>query len=147
VTKPPVVERVALPTQRGGVEGDLYRPAAGGPHPGVVVCVGVVPTGYDHPQIPRLGAALARAGFAGLIDIRAPLIIVGHDRDDLVIPVAESRRLRSALAGRPGVHYTEFGMFQHMDPTQRKLSPLRLVREFGTFYLWMYPLFRQAVAA
>jgi pimeloyl-ACP methyl ester carboxylesterase len=328
VTKPPVVTRVAFPTQRGRAEGDLYRPAAGGPHAGVVVCVGVVPAGYDHPQIPRFGEALARAGFAALIyrspvmadlrlepedigcielayqwlveqpyvdearsgliglcvggsfalmaaaspairdrvafvgalapyaametlgqdiasstrpngvgrehwhvdpltrkvyvrsltallepneaellrnglsdqekyidihalsangravltlltalsadeaqaalqrlpaalqdrlaamspmsylrDIHAPLIILGHDRDDLVIPVAESRRLRSALAGRPGVRYTEFGMFQHMDPTKRKLSPLRLVREFGKFYLWMYPLFRRAVAA
>lgn len=327
VTKPPRIERVRFPAQDGQAEGDLYRPAAGGPHAGVVVCLGVVPNGYDHPQIPRFGAALARAGFAALIyrsplmgdlrleptdvgdialayrwlierpyvdparsgliglcvggsfalmaaaspairdrvafvgalapyasmgtlaqdvasatrlggagrehwevdpltrkvyvrcltallgqreaemlrdaiddpdrridtqalsadgaavyplltalrageaeaalrrlptalqerlaalspmgylqDIRAPLIILGHDRDDLVIPVDESRRLRAALAGRPGVHYTEFGMFQHMDPTKRKLSPFRLARELGAFYLWMYPMFRSAVA-
>jgi hypothetical protein len=326
VTKPPVVERVEFPTQRGQAQGDLYRPSAGGPHPGVVVCIGVVPFGYDHPQIPRFGEALARAGFAALIyrspvmgdlrlepedigglalayqwlseqpyvdparsgliglcvggsfalmaaasplirdrvtfvgalapyasmgtlaqdiasstrpsgavrehwqvdpltrkvyvrsltapldqreaellrnaftdqtghidspdlseegravyplltalrvdeaetalgrlptamqkrlaamspmtyleDVHAPLIILGHDRDDLVIPVGESRRLRSALSGRAGVHYTEFGMFQHMDPTKRKLPLLRLVREFGKFYLFVYPLFRRAV--
>ena len=28
-------------------------------------------------------------------DIKAALILVGHDRDDLVIPVGESRRLAS----------------------------------------------------
>jgi dienelactone hydrolase len=32
-----------------------------------VVCLGVVPFGVDHPQVPRLGAALARAGFATLL--------------------------------------------------------------------------------
>ncbi len=327
LTKQPVVKRVAFPTRHGQAQGDLYRPAAGGTHTGVVVCVGVVPTGFDHPQIARFGEALARAGFAVLIyrspvmgdlrlepediedialayqwlveqpyvdptgsgliglcvggsfalmaaasplirdrvafvgafapyasirtlarniagstrahgathkpwkvdpltrkvyvrsltapldrseaellrnafsdrtghldghdlseagravyrllsatdvdeaeaalqrlppamqerltamspmsylqDLHAPLIVLGHDRDDVVIPVSESRRLRSALSGRPGVHYTEFGMFQHMDPTKRKLSPLRLVRELGKFYLCVYPLFRRAAA-
>jgi hypothetical protein len=33
----------------------------------VVVCLGVVPFGVDHPQVPRLGEALARAGFATLL--------------------------------------------------------------------------------
>src|SRR6266568_1196839 len=67
VTKPPVIERVRYPTRLGQAEGDLYRPSAGGPHPGIVVCLGVVPFGVDHPQVPRLGAALARAGFAALL--------------------------------------------------------------------------------
>jgi pimeloyl-ACP methyl ester carboxylesterase len=81
-----------------------------------------------------------------LEDIHAPLIVLAHDRDDLVIPVGESRRLCSALSGRAGVHYTEFGMFQHMDPTKRRLPLVRLVRECGKFYLCVYPLFRRAVA-
>ncbi len=68
-----------------------------------------------------------------------------HDRDDLVIPVDESRRLRATLGGHAGVHYTEFAMFQHMGPTKRKLSPLRLLQELGKSYLSMYPMFRQAV--
>lgn len=67
VTKPPVVEKVRYPTQLGQAEGDLYRPAAGGPHPGIIVCLGVVPFGVDHPQVPRLGKALARAGFVALL--------------------------------------------------------------------------------
>jgi hypothetical protein len=67
LTTAPVVERVRYPTPGGEVEGDLYRPAGDGPHPGMVVCLGVVPFGVDHPQVPRLGAALARAGFAALL--------------------------------------------------------------------------------
>ena len=67
VTKPPVIEKVRYPTRFGQAEGDLYQPSAGGPHPGIVVCLGVVPFGVDHPQVPRLGKALARAGFAALL--------------------------------------------------------------------------------
>jgi hypothetical protein len=327
VTKPPVIEKVRYPTRFGQAEGDLYRPRACGPHPGIVVCLGVVPFGVDHPQVPILGKALARAGFAALLywspamrdfrldpedienialayhwlieqpsvdpgrsgllgtcvggafalmaaasplirdrvafigayapyssmwtfardiasatrtceevrepwrvdpltrkvfvhsltallepgeaerlrsafvnesghlngrglsadgravsalftapnedeaetalhrlppamqerlvalsplhylkDILAPLIVLLHDRGDQVIPVSESRRLRSALAGRAGVHYTEM-LFQHLDPVKGKLPLFRLVREFGKFFVAVYPLFRQAVAS
>ena len=67
VTKPPVVQKVKYPTRFGQAEGDLYRPAGAGPHPGLVVCLGIVPFGVDHPQVPVLGKALARAGFAALL--------------------------------------------------------------------------------
>src|SRR5574339_126475 len=67
VTKPPVVQKVKYPTRFGQAEGDLYRPAGAGPHPGLVVCLGIVPFGVDHPQVPILGRALARAGFAALL--------------------------------------------------------------------------------
>jgi dipeptidyl aminopeptidase/acylaminoacyl peptidase len=81
-----------------------------------------------------------------LDEIRAALILVGHDRDDLVVPVGESRRLAAALSGRAGATYTEYAMFQHADPTKRKLPPLRLARELRAFYLSLYPMFRQAIA-
>jgi dienelactone hydrolase len=67
VTKTPVVEKVRYPTRSGQAEGELYRPSTGGPHPGILVCLGVVPFGVDHPQVPVLGKALARAGFAALL--------------------------------------------------------------------------------
>src|SRR5215216_3911209 len=67
VTPRPVVERLCYRTSRGEAVGDLYRPSSAGPHPGVVVCLGVVPFGVDHPQVPRLGEALARSGFAALL--------------------------------------------------------------------------------
>jgi hypothetical protein len=327
VTTAPLVERVRYSTPGGETDGDLYRPATAGPHPGVVVCLGVVPCGVDHPQVPRLGAALARAGVAALLDwspamrdlqldpedvagialayrwlieqpsidagrsgllgtcvggsfalmaaanpairdrvafvlawapyssmrtlacdiasattssqetptpwavdqltrkvyvrsltavlepdeaerlrtacadrdghldagtlsedgravyplltaldpasagaalerlpaamlerldamspigcvgdIRAPLLLLAHDRDDAVIPIGESRRLRTALAGRAGVRYTEFTMFKHLDPTKVRLPPVALARELGKFFRSVYPVFRQAVA-
>lgn len=67
VTKEPVIEKVKYPTRTGMAEGDLYRPPDAGPHPGILVCLGVVPFGVDHPQVPVLGRALARAGFAALL--------------------------------------------------------------------------------
>src|SRR5688572_24029105 len=67
VTKPPVVQKVKYPTRTGQVEGEVYRPSGTGPYPGLVVCLGVVPFGMDHPQVPVLGKALARAGFAALL--------------------------------------------------------------------------------
>jgi hypothetical protein len=77
-------------------------------------------------------------------ELLAPMVAISHDRDDLVIPVSESRLLRSLVAGRPGVHYTDFEMFQHADPTKRKLSPLRLCLQLSKFYLWLHGVFRQA---
>jgi dienelactone hydrolase len=81
-----------------------------------------------------------------LKDIHAPLIVLLHDRGDQVIPVGESRRLRAALAGHAGVHYTEM-LFQHLDPAKGKLPLLRLIQQLGKFFLAVYPLFRQAVAS
>ena len=67
VTKPPLIERVRYPTRFGQAEGDVYRPSGDGPYPAIVVCLGVVPFGVDHPQVPILGKALARAGFVALL--------------------------------------------------------------------------------
>jgi dienelactone hydrolase len=326
VTPSFTVEKLEYATRSGTAEGDVYRPQTAGPHPGVVVCLGVVPFGVDHPQVPILGEALARSGLAALLywspamrdfrldpedienialaygrlvdqpyvderhsgligtcvggsfalmaaahplirdrvafvaafapygslvslardiagsthmndgtaepwevdpltrkvfvhsvtarlpadeakalretfdgeggaaldglsadgaavqalltagdaegaasaleqlpgeirtgldelsplnyvqDIRAPSIAISHDRDDKVIPVGESRQLRSALARRSGLRYTEFAMFQHADPTKRKLPPWQLGSQLGRFYLWLIAVFRQAVA-
>jgi hypothetical protein len=296
LTKAPLVEQVRYRTPCGEFAADLYRPRDGGPHPGILLCLGVVPFGVDHPQVPRLCEALARAGFVTLIhwsaamrdrrlvsedvaniasayefllerhdvdprrsglfgtcvggsfallaaahplvrdtvsfvgafapysslwtltrdvasrtreaqegirpwevdtltrdvfertlhqlltpneaahilggqsrdataaalkelpsavresldsmspilhlaDIRASRIVVGHDRDDNVIPIGESRHLARALAGRRGATFTEYAMFQHADPTSRRLSPFALSRELLRFYRSLYPLF------
>lgn len=326
ITPAPVIEKVRYPSRFGEVSADLYRPPDPGPHPGMLVCLGVVPFEVDHPQVPILGRALARAGFAALLywspamrdfrldpedvgdialayrwlierpdidsdrsgllgtcvggsfalmaaahplvrdrvafvaewaayasmwtfaqdiasatrpvngtrepwevdpltrkvyvhsmtsvletseaqvlraalaepsgtvdvatlsdygraiyplltavdpdgaeralrrlpatlrehldalspicflaDVHAPLIVLAHDRDDGVIPIAESRQMWSVLAERAGAHYTEIGMFQHMDPTKQRVSPLVMVRELAKFYSLVYPIFRQAV--
>nr|AKQ04587.1 hypothetical protein [uncultured Chloroflexi bacterium Rifle_16ft_4_minimus_640] len=67
VTTKPVIEKVSYPSRTGMVEGEVYRPPSDGPHPAMVVCLGVVPFGVEHPQVPVLGKALARAGFVGLL--------------------------------------------------------------------------------
>jgi hypothetical protein len=83
VTKPPVVQKVAYPTRTGQVEGEVYRPSGAGPHPGLVVCLGVVPFGVDHPQVPVLGKALARAGFAALLYWSPAMRDFRLDADDI----------------------------------------------------------------
>ena len=74
-------------------------------------------------------------------DIHAPLIVILHDRDDVVIPVSESRRLRNLLGGRARVRYTEFTVFKHLDPTRGKPSPGALARELVRFFGAIHPLF------
>ena len=89
VTKTPVVQRVKYPARSGQVEGDLYRPPDDGPHPGILVCLGVVPFEVDHPQVPVLGKALARAGYAALLYWSPAMRDFRLDPDDLEnIPLA-----------------------------------------------------------
>jgi dienelactone hydrolase len=100
--------------------------------------------------VDRLPAALrerldAMSPLGYLPDIRAPLTLLAHDRDDQVIPIGESRRLRAALGGRAGVRSTEFTMFKHLDPTKVRLPRWQLVRELARFYLAVYPIFRQTI--
>lgn len=325
LTPRPVVQRLRYPSSHGDAEGALYRPAGRGPFPGLLVCPGVVPFGVDHPQVPRLGEALARSGFAALLywsphmrdfrldpadiddialaydallaqplvdtsrsgllgtcvggafalmaastarirdrvafvlayaayasmetlardvasatrgrdgsreawavdpltrkvflhsltaqlappeaerlratyaerhtpvegddlsaearaieplltaldetaasealsrlpaplrarllemspathigNLEAPLVVLLHDREDPVIPVGESRRLRSLLSTHPGARYTEFTVFRHLDPTKGKPKPLPLALELLRFARAVLPAFRRA---
>jgi hypothetical protein len=95
-----------------------------------------------HPQVPRLGKALARAGFAALL-YWSP---ARCETSALSPRTSRISRWRIALAGQAGVHYTEM-LFQHLDPVKGKLPLFRLVRELGKFFLAVYPMFRQAVAS
>ncbi len=67
VTRSPVIEHLRYPTRTGFAEGEIYRPPGKGPFPGILVCLGVVPFEVNHPQVPVLGKALARAGIAALL--------------------------------------------------------------------------------
>jgi hypothetical protein len=66
-TQRPVIEKLTFPTAAGWAEADLYRPPSPGPHPGMLVSLGVVPRGVELPQVARMGEALARSGFAALL--------------------------------------------------------------------------------
>ena len=49
VTAAPIIEKFTYPTPTGQGEADLYRPSSAGPHPGLVVSLGVVPRGRHPP--------------------------------------------------------------------------------------------------
>ncbi len=74
--------------------------------------------------------------------LTAPVLVM-HDRNDALVPSAESRRLVAALGDRGDVRYTEFSLFQHVDPT-RSLGPLDMARELGKLFRHMYAIMRQA---
>jgi hypothetical protein len=67
VTLRPVVERLTFPAESGRMVADLYRPRSKGPHPGVLVSLGVLPMGVVDPRAAQIGEALARSGFAALL--------------------------------------------------------------------------------
>ena len=59
---------------------------------------------------------LARVSPSNHVDgLRARLLVM-HDRDDQVVPIAESRRLVKATRDRIDVRYTEFLAFDHVRP-------------------------------
>ncbi len=80
---------------------------------------------------------------ASITDLKAPVLIM-HDREDSAIPASESRKLAQALAQRGRVYYTEFSLFQHVDPT-RPLPPLTMAREVWKLLLHMYNIMRLSV--
>ena len=68
--------------------------------------------------------------------LRARVLIM-HDREDNLVPAAESRRLADALAERGDFTHTEFSLFQHLDPT-KPVGPAEYVRELYKLYRHMY---------
>ena len=86
VTSRPVVDRVRYASSHGLAEGDLYQPATPGPHPGVVVCLGVV---QHTPQPEETLAALA-----GYVKPGGLLAIDHYSR---AYPATWSRRLIRSL--------------------------------------------------
>jgi hypothetical protein len=107
-----VIEQVEVWDGQAAVRHDLYRPPVPGPHPGVVVCLGVVPNGYDHPQVARLGSALARSGFVALI-YRSPKmgehLLDRSDIDGLARSFAHLRSMAVVDSGRTGLYGTCVG--------------------------------------
>ncbi len=106
LTKPPVVEKLSYRTHTGRAEADLYRPSSGGPHPGVLFNLGVVPAGIEHPQVSRLGHALARSGFAALLHWSPALRDLRLDPAD----VADLASAYEALLAQPYVDTSRSGV-------------------------------------
>ena len=74
-------------------------------------------------------------------DLKARVLIM-HDREDGLVPAAESRRLAEALAERGDVRHTEFSLFQHLDPT-KPVGPAEYARELFKLYKHMYMVMRE----
>ena len=68
-------------------------------------------------------------------------VLVMHDREDTAVPATESRRMAEALEGRSQVYYTEFSLFQHMDPT-RQVAPPTMAQEVWKLLRHMYNVMR-----
>ena len=74
-------------------------------------------------------------------DIRARLLIM-HDRNDQLVPAAESRRLLAATEDRGDVRYTEVLAFEHVRPQGGGIGDL--LAEAGRLYRHMYSIIRIA---
>ncbi len=68
--------------------------------------------------------------------LKTPVLIM-HDSEDSAIPASESRK----LAQRGRIYYTEFSLFQHVDPT-RPLPPLTMTQEVWKLLLHVYNIMR-----
>ena len=75
-------------------------------------------------------------------DIRARLLIM-HDRNDRLVPAAESRRLLAATEDRGNVRYTEVLAFEHVRPSGGGLGDL--LAEAARLFGHMYSIIRIAV--
>ena len=69
-----------------------------------------------------------------------PLIM--HDRADSLVPSEESKRLARALSTNNEAYYTEFSLFDHVDPTRTVSLPIYL-KELWKLYLHMYNVLRE----
>ena len=73
-------------------------------------------------------------------DIQAEVLVL-HDRDDQLVPSAESRRLAAAMQERGRVRYTELLSFEHVRPTSGT-GVWQLIREGFKLYRHMYGVMR-----
>ncbi len=75
-------------------------------------------------------------------DISARLMIL-HDRDDRLVPAAESRRLAAAFEDRGGIRYTEVLDFDHVRPASGG-GAWQFIKEGAKLYRHMYSVMRDA---
>ena len=86
--------------------------------------------------------ALARISPSSYVeDIKARLLVM-HDRDDLLVPAAESRRLLEATRDRDNVRYTELLAFDHVAPSGGGI--LTILGQAARLYRHMYEIIRIA---
>ena len=81
--------------------------------------------------------SLAATSPSSSVDELQARVLIMHDREDRLVPAAESRRLADALEERGNARHTEFSLFQHLDPT-KPVGPAEYLRELFKLYRHMY---------
>ena len=99
-----------------------------------VSLVAMLPTGFQE-DLDRISPS------SHVSDIKARLLVM-HDRDDLLVPAAESRRLLEAIRDRGNVRYTELLAFDHVAPTGGGI--LTFMGQAARLYRHMYEIIRIA---
>ena len=75
-------------------------------------------------------------------DLQSQMFIM-HDFNDSNVPSEESRRLYNSLDKENGIHYSEFLLFDHMDP-DRSLDFVAWSKEVWKLYVHLYQIMRIA---
>ena len=78
---------------------------------------------------------------AHISGVQAKLLVM-HDRDDPLVPAAESRRLLEATRDRGNVRYTELRAFDHSAPSGGGI--LTIMGQAARLYRHMYEIIRIA---
>lgn len=90
---------------------------------------------------PSVLESMDRLSPSSVVDELGARVLVMADRQDKLVPSTESRRLADVLRQRGDVYYTEFSLFQHVDPTRRVPLPT-FTREVWKLYLHLYNVLR-----
>ena len=88
---------------------------------------------------PAALAKLERLSPVRTIDQLQGELFIIHDRGDKFIPYVESRRMRDALTGRDGVHFTEVSLFEHVEPRLSRGGDV-IVLDGARLYYRLYQL-------
>jgi len=103
----PIVEVTELVAGDTTVVADLYHPARGGPHPGILLVHGMVDVGRSDERLMRFADALARAGYVVLVPEFEGLKQFRVSLDDVGTIVTSFEHLE----GLPGVRRDRVGIF------------------------------------
>ena len=76
-----------------------------------------------------------------ITDVKARLLVM-HDRNDLLVPVAESRRLVDAIGEQGNIRYTELLAFDHAAPSSGGM--VTILGQAARLYRHMYEVIRIA---
>ena len=81
LTPQPVLEHIEVPGAPGRMVADIYRPGGSGPHPAMVLLLGVNPLPRGSQQVVRLADGIARAGIVTVV-AESEALVAGEIRTE-----------------------------------------------------------------